>query len=223
MPRAADVLPPTFAELLGHAPPPPVDEAPLLAEFASRHGVNDVLAPLDRAGLPRDVHDGALTIHVRRLAGPRGDQVVNESHRIPIQGASEEHGTSLQDVLVAINRIGGLKATTSDDGRLVIQTTDRSLRFRLADEGSGLLEALGQDATPRRQAFDQFVGQSLYGQMVASMRKTVGKAPYFHGGRAEEVFQSQLDQQLVERLTSAKGGELAQALYQQQFHLPRLG
>ncbi len=39
-----------------------------------------------------------------------------------------------------------------------------------------------------RKAFDNFVGETFYGQMLKEMRKTVGKAAYFDGGRAEEVF-----------------------------------
>jgi Rod binding domain-containing protein len=53
--------------------------------------------------------------------------------------------------------------------------------------------------------------------MLASMRKTQGKPAYFHGGHAEEIFQGQLDQQLVKRLTSAQSGRLSQAMYEQQF------
>ena len=54
-----------------------------------------------------------------------------------------------------------------------------------------------------REAFDQFVGETFYGQMLSSMRKTLGKPAYFHGGRAEEIFQGQLDQVLGEQLAKA--------------------
>lgn len=54
-----------------------------------------------------------------------------------------------------------------------------------------------------REAFDQFVGETFYGQMLSSMRKTLGKPAYFHGGRAEEIFQRQLDQTLGEQLAKA--------------------
>ena len=42
----------------------------------------------------------------------------------------------------------------------------------------------GQDKT--REAFQSFVGETLFGQMLKSMRKTVGKTPYFNGGRARK-------------------------------------
>ena len=52
-----------------------------------------------------------------------------------------------------------------------------------------------------REAFSSFVGQTFYSQLLASMRKTTEKPAYFHGGRAEEVFQGQLDQVLAEEMT----------------------
>ena len=60
---------------------------------------------------------------------------------------------------------------------------------------------LKQQQPTLRQAFDSFVGETFYSQMIKSMRSSVGKAPYFHGGRTEDAFQSQLDQVLSEKLT----------------------
>ena len=64
-----------------------------------------------------------------------------------------------------------------------------------------------KDADPKneelREVFHDFVGESFFGQMLAAMRKTVGKPAYFHGGRGEEVFQGQLDQILAERMSDA--------------------
>ncbi|MDR0610641.1 MAG: rod-binding protein, partial [Planctomycetaceae bacterium] len=54
-----------------------------------------------------------------------------------------------------------------------------------------------------RDVLHQFVGQTLFGQMLKSMRATQEKNPYFHGGRAEEIFQSQLDMVLTEKMTQA--------------------
>jgi peptidoglycan hydrolase FlgJ len=61
--------------------------------------------------------------------------------------------------------------------------------------------------------FTQFVGQTLFGQMLSSMRDTQEKPAYFHGGRAEEIFQSQLDQVLVEELTAASGDSIAGPMF----------
>jgi peptidoglycan hydrolase FlgJ len=54
-----------------------------------------------------------------------------------------------------------------------------------------------------REAFDSFVGQTFYSQMIKSMHKMAGKPAYFNGGRAEEAFQSQLDQTWSEQMSKA--------------------
>src|SRR5687768_2786920 len=60
-----------------------------------------------------------------------------------------------------------------------------------------------KDESKLRETFNDFVGETFFGQMLASMRKTVGKPAYFHGGRAEEVFQGQLDQMLAQRISDS--------------------
>ena len=64
-----------------------------------------------------------------------------------------------------------------------------------------------------REAFTDFVGQTLFGSMLSSMRKTVGKPAYMHGGRTEEVFQQQLDQIIVEDMTEASADTMAGPMY----------
>jgi Rod binding domain-containing protein len=68
-----------------------------------------------------------------------------------------------------------------------------------------------------REKFTQFVGETFYGQMIKSMRSTVGKAAYFDGGQAEKVFQGQLDQQLAQHLTEATADRFAKPLFNRQF------
>lgn len=65
-----------------------------------------------------------------------------------------------------------------------------------------------------RQVFDQFVGETFYGQMLAAMRKTVGKPAYFHGGRGEEVFREQLDHVLAQEMTKRNASDLTGSMYQ---------
>jgi flagellar protein FlgJ len=65
-----------------------------------------------------------------------------------------------------------------------------------------------------KKAFTDFVGQTMFGQTLASMRKTVDKPAYFHGGRAEEVFQGQLDQVLAEKLTEASAETFAGPMFE---------
>lgn len=64
-----------------------------------------------------------------------------------------------------------------------------------------------------REAFQEFVGKTFYGQLLKSMRKSVGKPAYFHGGRGEEIFRSQLDQLVVERIAETSAGPLADSMY----------
>ena len=70
------------------------------------------------------------------------------------------------------------------------------------------------DDSELRKNFTQFVGETLFGSMLASMRKSVGKPAYMHGGRTEEVFQSQLDQAIVEELTEASADTIANPMYE---------
>ena len=64
-----------------------------------------------------------------------------------------------------------------------------------------------------KEKFDQFVGETFYGQMLKSMHKMTGKPAYFHGGRAEEAFQGQLDQVLSEKMTQATAGTFTGPMY----------
>jgi peptidoglycan hydrolase FlgJ len=68
-----------------------------------------------------------------------------------------------------------------------------------------------------RDAYRDFVGKTFYGQMLKSMRSTVGKPAYFHGGQTEEVFRSQLDQQLADHMTAASADTLADPMFRLQF------
>jgi peptidoglycan hydrolase FlgJ len=76
---------------------------------------------------------------------------------------------------------------------------------------------IDQDAAPQdplREAFRDFVGQTLFGQMMSSMRSTVGKPAYFHGGRAEEIFSEQLDRVMVEQITEASASTVADPMFE---------
>ncbi len=65
-----------------------------------------------------------------------------------------------------------------------------------------------------REVFDNFVGETFYGQMLGAMRKTLGKPAYFHGGRGEEVFQGQLDQILAEKLSEASASQFTGPMFE---------
>lgn len=95
---------------------------------------------------------------------------------------------------------------------LPISSVNRSLHASSQLNEAALPQPPETDAT--REAFTDFVGQTLFGSMLSSMRKTVGKPAYMHGGRTEEVFQQQLDQVLVEDLTQASASSIADPMYE---------
>lgn len=85
-------------------------------------------------------------------------------------------------------------------------------------------EAAGQEETVSelQEAFRQFVGNTLYGQMLKSMRSTLDKPAYMHGGKTEEIFQQQLDQIMVEDLTQKSADTIADPMFE-LFNMRRSG
>ncbi len=71
-------------------------------------------------------------------------------------------------------------------------------------------------AEETRATFRTFVGEAFFGQLLKSMRSTQGKPAYFHGGRAEEVFRGQFDQQLAQHMTEASAATIADPMFAQQ-------
>ena len=71
------------------------------------------------------------------------------------------------------------------------------------------------DDAQLRKTFDQFVGEAFYGQMLKSMRKSVGQAAYFHGGRGEEVFRGHLDQILAQEMAQSNASDFSGAMFEQ--------
>ena len=65
-----------------------------------------------------------------------------------------------------------------------------------------------------KKAFTRFVGTTFYSQMLKAMRETVDPPAYFHGGRAEETFQTMFDQTLVDRLSDATADRFAGPMFE---------
>lgn len=70
------------------------------------------------------------------------------------------------------------------------------------------------------QTFLDFAGQTFYSQLLSAMRKTVDKPAYFHGGRAEAVFQAKLDETIVESMSEATAESILEPMYE-LFTMPR--
>lgn len=73
------------------------------------------------------------------------------------------------------------------------------------------------EAQKVQDTFRTFVGEAFFGQLIKAMRSTQGKAAYFDGGRAEEVFRGQLDQALAQEMTEASADRIADPMFRQQF------
>jgi Rod binding domain-containing protein len=63
--------------------------------------------------------------------------------------------------------------------------------------------------------FQKAVAGLFFGELMKSLRSTVGEPAYIHGGQAEKMFEAQLDQVLVESLAETSGGGLVDDLYRQ--------
>lgn len=65
-----------------------------------------------------------------------------------------------------------------------------------------------------REAFHDFVGQTFFAEMIKACRSSQQPSAYFHGGRAEEIFQGQLDQVLSEELSTSSADKIADPMYE---------
>ncbi len=79
---------------------------------------------------------------------------------------------------------------------------------------SQLNDAANADKPTLREAFDAFVGETFYAHLIQSMRKTIGKPAYFHGGRGEQVFQGQLDQLLAQRMSESSAEQFSGPMFE---------
>ena len=80
-------------------------------------------------------------------------------------------------------------------------------------------DALRQDpnAPPSeelREAFHDFVGQTFFNEMIKACRSGQQPSAYFNGGRAEEIFQGQLDQVLSEELSESSASKIADPMFE---------
>ncbi len=106
------------------------------------------------------------------------------------------------------NALGpSVSPSVESDARLI---TDHD---QIPSNSQLLEERRGVEDDKVKKAFQDFVGQTFFGQMIASMRATQGETPYFNGGRAEKIFQGQLDQKLTEELSNSSASQFADPMY----------
>ncbi|QDS98319.1 rod-binding protein [Adhaeretor mobilis] len=92
----------------------------------------------------------------------------------------------------------------------------KPLRATTVDSASKGDQGL-ERAQELKQAYGDFIGKTFFGQLMKSMRSSVGKPAYFDGGRAEEVFRGQLDQTLADHMTVASSDRIADPMFRHQF------
>ena len=72
----------------------------------------------------------------------------------------------------------------------------------------------GHDTPELREVFTDFVGQTFFGELMKQMRATLDKPAFFHGGMGEDIFQSQMDQILVERISDTTAHKFSDPMYE---------
>ena len=97
-------------------------------------------------------------------------------------------------------------------GDLGLATAQRSLAPSLKPPAPA--SGGGRDTPELKEAFNDFVGQTFFGELLKQMRATVHKSEFFHGGMGEDIFQTQLDQIMVEKMTDVSAKSFSDPMYQ---------
>lgn len=64
-----------------------------------------------------------------------------------------------------------------------------------------------------RQAVGEMMGHVFYAPMLSMARDSVPRGKFGHGGRGEDVFAAQLNQELARRMGMDTANELTEAVY----------
>ena len=94
----------------------------------------------------------------------------------------------------------------------VFERSDGSVATRM-DIAVQTESPVNHDDQKFRELLHKFIGQTMFGMMLQSMRATQEPNPLFHGGRAEEIYQSLLDMELTTQLTQATTRTLSEPMY----------
>jgi len=108
-------------------------------------------------------------------------------------------------------RLGAMAPTTAADYTWEQHKAAPHLpAFSLGDEAA---TSTPESTDELKTAFHDFVGQTFFGEMIKAYRSSQQPSKYFHGGRAEEIFQGQFDQVLTEKLSEASASKIAEPMY----------
>jgi|GEM_PF-5984107 len=85
----------------------------------------------------------------------------------------------------------------------------------LADSSEQALRS--KDQSKLRDTFNEAVAATFYRQMFKALRASTGQAGLLANSQSEKMFQQQLDEILIEKMSQATGGDFSSDLFEQQF------
>lgn len=77
---------------------------------------------------------------------------------------------------------------------------------------TGVKPASDKRTAALREATNELVGSTFYGEMLKIARNSPVKTELFHGGRGEEMFRAQLDAEFARRAGGATNTSLTDAI-----------
>ncbi|MDR1290324.1 MAG: rod-binding protein [Planctomycetaceae bacterium] len=140
---------------------------------------------------------------------------------VPVLGNDNETRVTssiVDEVLISGNELGQQEEaanTYKPPQKAILPNTNTNTNTQVSVQSSAKFDKNDPTEIQFRELFHKFIGQVLFGQMLKSMRATQEKNPYFHGGRAEEIFQDELDNILVEQITKSTTKNLSDPMYNQ--------
>lgn len=114
-----------------------------------------------------------------------------------------------------INQVVDSASKKDQSGFAEFLQASRDAQSQVAAQSTGATTSSQPAADdPLRQAFQDFVGQTFFAELIKSYRSTQQPAAYFNGGRAEKIFQGQLDQMLSEQISKRSADKIADPMYE---------
>lgn len=89
----------------------------------------------------------------------------------------------------------------------------KDISIKSSDQPSALKPADQKDAKLKKACVD--FEAVFINEMLKSMRKSIEKCDLFHGGQAEEVYESMLDQELSQNMAGKGSNSISEMLYNQ--------
>lgn len=127
--------------------------------------------------------------------------------RDAVEGRNEATPQTISQPNIQSNSVANSAAATPAVSALPISGLAAS---NLAASNIG--EASAND--PLRQAFQDFVGQTFFAELIKSYRSTQKQSAYFNGGQAEKIFQGQLDQVFSEQMSKRSADRIADPMFE---------